>query len=655
MRSYGKIPACCIFFAIVLAAATTFAIPLKSNEPHWIRVDSEHFSVLTDVDHDKAQVVLARFEQMRALFGELLLKSRVNMPQPVEIIAFKTAEEYEKVAPSRTGEGLGAGFYVPGDGRDYFVLNLAQPESWRAVSYNLAHAFLNFNYPPAQPWFDDGFAEYFASARLGDTDMRVGGDPEASLSGPASAGSDTFFKILSTSNWMTLPELFAAHPAEAGLGESRETLFYAQSWMVMHYLIDKDKLSDAGTYLGLVEIEKLPTEDAIQKAFGMNSAQLEKEVKDYFQTLVPGLQAQAQGQWVDPRKSPPMPAPLSADQVGATPHDVAEPVAAALIAEMELRVPERREQAKLQLQSLIDDPKGETAIAHRALGWYYLQKKDYAKSQEELIRALALDQHDIWTHFYLAAAKDREAQASGQPIKGVANMIQDLHVVLDWYPEFGEADYMLAKADLIGGGTRAATDAIRAAIKLNPRNESYLLTMAQIYEAGNNWEAANALLQRLAGSTDSQVASAAQKELHDLPYQKKYGVTPQESAAAKPTMAAPATTAAAAQKPVSDTTTQSAQADNDNDEEAPAEPQFDRRKTEYLKGKLVAVDCSQPPVAVLTIASGRKTLKMRTEDYKSLVLIGADTFSCDWKDLGVSVNYKAGGKTDGDLVSLEIH
>lgn len=649
MQSPHPIPRC--FLAVALVALAWPTLPLGSKEPRWLRIDSAHFSLVTDTNPEKGQAVLARFEQMYVLFGQLLLRNRVNMPQPMEIIAFKTAEEYEKVEPSGSGEGLGAGFYLSGDGPDYFVLNLAQPESWQAISYNFARELLNYNYPPAQPWFDEGFAEYFASARLGNTQMTIGSDPEGPESPPGVASPPpptSFLGILSSSNWQSLPELFAAQPVIPNSSENRRTLFSAESWAVMHYLMTNDKLSDAGTYLGLVEGEKVPVPDAIQKAFGMNSEQLEKVAKDDFQAMIA---SQAQNQGKNLRK---LDAPVAADQIGATAHDLSEPTASALIAEMELRLPEHREQAKLTLQSLIDDPKGETAIANRALGWYYLEKKDFDKSTDALNRALALDSHDVWTHFYLALGKERQAQVTSKPMSGVANSIVSLHQVLDMYPEFAQAYFMLTKAELEGGGTRAATDAIRAAIKLSPRSPMYQLELAQVYIAGNHWEAAKALLEQLAGSADSQVASAAQSELHDLPYLQKYGVRPQAVAEPMAKPAAPSSTSAS-QKPASAPAAQSASDNGDDDsEEAPAEPQFDRRKTEYLKGKLVAVDCSQAPVAVLTIASGGKKLTMRAEDYKSLVLIGADTFSCDWKDRTVSVNYKPGGKTDGDLISLEI-
>ena len=39
----------------------------------------------------------------------------------------------------------------------------------------------------------------------------------------------------------------------------------------------------------------------------------------------------------------------------------------------------------------------------------------------------------------------------------------------------------------------------------------------------------------------------------------------------------------------------------------------------------------------------------------ALAVIGAGEFSCEWKGVPVNVNYKAGGKADGDLVSIEIH
>jgi len=83
-------------------------------------------------------------------------------------------------------------------------------------------------------------------------------------------------------------------------------------------------------------------------------------------------------------------------------------------------------------------------------------------------------------------------------------------------------------------------------------------------------------------------------------------------------------------------------------------PAVDNRKTLYMYAQLVAVDCSQQPAAIITVRKGPKQMKLRTDDYKKLLVMNADSFSCDWRDRKILVNYKPGGKSDGDLVTLEI-
>jgi len=54
------------------------------------------------------------------------------------------------------------------------------------------------------------------------------------------------------------------------------------------------------------------------------------------------------------------------------------------------------------------------------------------------------------------------------------------------------------------------------------------------------------------------------------------------------------------------------------------------------------------------LASGKQTWKLRTADRNKLVLMGADTFSCDWSNRNAGVNYRPSGNATGELVSLEI-
>ena len=626
-----------------------------SSEPHWIRVDSDHFSVLTDSDEKKAHEVVARFEQMRAVFAQLMYKSRINMSEPIDIIAFRNEDEYEKYAPARQGSGLGSAFFISGEDCYYFVLNLSQDGSWRTISRNFAQALLNYNYPPTQPWFDDGFTQYFSSLQLNDKQMQIGGDPGL-------ATSQSFASLLEKANWFSLTELFSAGP-----DRTTQPLLQAESWIVMHYLLNKEKLPAAGTYFSAVENEKLPVDQAIQKAFGMSSSQMQQAVQDYFHSILPALQPGEEAKAAQASFQNGTPAPVTADVIGTSSHEMLIGLAQSLVAEMSLRVPEHRDAAHNELESLIAQPKMDNVAAHRALAWDAMQQQRYDNAVDELGRALTIDNKDPMTHYYLALYKFQQARLSGQEMKGLANMMQDLHYVLDWDHEFAEAYYMLAIAQTEGGGLRAAADSIRTAIQLSPRRTDYVLELARIYEEGKNWDAATALLERLATNSNGEIATAANKDLHNLPYIKKYGLPPVDAASAGTRQNSLSTGSAAATAPIAteqrsagSTPPQAAaspanEESNETSVQPPATPQIDRRPVRYVKGRLVSVDCSQAPVAIITVTAGGKIMRFRTPDYKSLMLVGEDTFSCDWVNRPASVNYKAGGKADGDLVSLEIH
>jgi hypothetical protein len=81
-------------------------------------------------------------------------------------------------------------------------------------------------------------------------------------------------------------------------------------------------------------------------------------------------------------------------------------------------------------------------------------------------------------------------------------------------------------------------DSMRPALQLSPRNQTYLLDMAQIYLAGKNWDAATAMLERLKNSSDPQIAKSASEQLEGLPTLRKYGVLPQQQTTETPSQSA---------------------------------------------------------------------------------------------------------------------
>ena len=89
-----------------------FTIPsagsARDSEPKWIRVSSAHFAVLTDGGEKKGREASLRLEQMREIFSQLFLKTKLQMPEPLDVIALQSDEEYIRVAPLRKGQPISA-------------------------------------------------------------------------------------------------------------------------------------------------------------------------------------------------------------------------------------------------------------------------------------------------------------------------------------------------------------------------------------------------------------------------------------------------------------------------------------------------------------------------------------------------------------------
>ena len=639
--------------------ALILTLPVHAADQHWLRVSSDHFVVLTDAGQKAGHDTAARFEQMRAMFGQLLMRNKIKMGEPLQIIAVGDNKEYQQLAPTANGPSA-PGFWLSGEDRIFIVLNLSRPDSWRAIEHPFAHYWLNYNYPPTPAWFDEGFAEYFASLNLTGKNAEFGSDPElnpiyeSGVAADETSNLKSFTEILQNPVWLAWPDLLTMkNRVVNGREGTHHTLFYAQSWILVDYLINKDKLSDAGKYFGLVELQKVPVEQAIQQAFGMTTEQLDHEVKSYFHSLTPLFTtldaSKRQGIPSAPEGTTQSPLPFSLEEVSTSAKDVPLPEAQALVDEMELRIPERRPRAFNDLEKLTDDPKTETVVAHRALSWAYVQKGDTENAFEELNAAMHMDANDPWTRLGLALASYHSGER-GARIQGLANMMESLHIVIDEYPDFAEAYNMLGWAQLQGGGPNAAIQSLKMAVQLAPREEGYQLRLAQAYFSAKKFAEASEILTRLKQSDDRQIASAAAKDLSDLPFLEKYGVPPEDASAPKQVTSASTSSASVAQK--------KEVSDDDDDQPAtkPAslEPKIDRRPVKFLKVRILSVDCSKAPAAELSVSTGSRKLTMNVADYKSVALIGVDKFSCAWKNMPVNINYRASGKTTGDLVSIEI-
>ena len=599
-----------IFFLLitVFLMSPTGVPPAFGGEPQWVEVRSPHFSVVTDAGEKRGREVAMRFEQMRAVFGALMVKANVNLPIPLQIVAFRNSKEVRQFAPLFKGKPIEvAGLFQQGSDRSFILLDMSVENPWTVVFHEYAHQLMNGNLQgEVDPWFQEAFAEYFSSIEVDGKEARVGKIPSEE------------YMILQQVGTMKVADLFRVRlnsPAYNESGNHRNS-FYAESGMLMHYIYDNQLLPKVAVYFDLEGNKHLPVEDAIQQAFGISSTQFDKLLNNY---------VNSNHYKYYPIANPATIAPNNYSAVSLSPA-----AGSAVLADVHLHSHDYQEQALAEFQNILkSDPNN--AAACRGLGYGYVQKQDFSQAGEYFKRASQLDSKDPRVHYYNAMLLARTG-GFGPGIDASA-MIPELETSISLDPNFADSYALLAYAQSVAGDPATALITMRKAIAISPRNESYYLNLANIYLANRQAERAVAILQSLQASADPHLtpqvnAMLAQAQQFKTMIQGQgENTVPVLISHTAPTEEAGTSVAAKA---------------------APSGP------VKFISGTLSRVDCSQSPLASFTVSSGAKTWKMNVPDRNHLVLIGADTFSCDWSKQKVAVNYRETSESEGSVISLEI-
>jgi Tfp pilus assembly protein PilF len=476
---------------------------------------------------------------------------------------------------------------------------------------------LNSNYPRTQPWFDEGFAEFYSSMTIGKTQAEIGRAPQSAQ-----------IVFSETQSLMPITALFSVSPDSKAYNESgnKRTMFYAQSWLLMHWIFDNQKLPDTARYFDAVMNRKMPIPEAIQYGFGMTPKKLDEVLYSYLRA--------GRGNILKVNL------PINIDPSLIIVKKLSDTASRSTLADLHLHMIDRQPQAISEFEELIKaDANNE--VAHRGLAFAYLWKRDLDKARPHLQRAAELNSQDARVHYYNAVLMNRGSQQEAENDTSSLQMIAELQRATDLDPNYAAAWHLLAISQMNVQKNEDALASMKRAVALSPRNDFFRLTLAQIMITTNQLGDAKALLGVLQSSPEPAVANQATQMMAsaDVVAEQRKRWSEQ---------------GISSYKDITDPRWQPKEGQKIGDEDKPekvAPP--DTRKIEYVKGTLVSVDCTDP-AATVTVTAGGKKWQFKTPDYKKLVLIGADNFNCEWKNVRTSVNYKSSGPGQGDLVSLEV-
>jgi tetratricopeptide (TPR) repeat protein len=489
-------------FIVVLAIVLSSAVVLPVGHPAyagdtWVSVRSNNFLLVGNASEKEIRQVATRLERFREVFLRLLPRMTFNSSVPTTVIVFKSDTYYQPFKPVADGKTVPvSGYFQSGRDVNYITLTTEKREEnpYAVIFHEYVHLLLNNTLGPSSPaWFNEGLAEYYSTFDIRDDQKIYLGNLIKS-----------YIEELRTSRLIPLEKLFAVnnHMLERDKHDARG-LFYAQSWALIHYLIQGNqgkRVRQLGVFLDHLR-QNMPAEKAFREAFQTNYAGMENELRDYVD------RGSYRGRIITFEKK----LEFNADMKTAP---VSEAQAQAFLGDLLFHI-QRPDDAKTKLEEALTlDAK--LSMAHATLGMLLTHQKKYAEAKQHLQQAVAENSASYLARYYYAYALSREFMADGQaadtfPPAIVQKMRSELAKAIELKPDFPESYHLLAFVNLVTGEQVDESIAmIKRAVALAPAREEFLFVLAQLYVRKRDIEGARRLVEPLvANGADPTIRTRA--------------------------------------------------------------------------------------------------------------------------------------------------
>ena len=476
---------------IVFALALFAAAGVASAETRWTMVRSGTLTVIGDQSANTLRDIAIKIEQFRNVVGSSIHDANRPLPLPTVVFVFGQRKSLDAVAPLYNGKPTDIGGYFGASPlSNYIVLSLEGfEESWQIAFHEYTHLLVNNAVRSMPVWLSEGLAEYFSSYKLMD------GGKTAYIGAPLEGRT-----AMLRDGYVALSQIIAVDRASPMYNEGvRRSIFYAESWALTHYLLTAAPNGGEGINKYVLAIsEGREPEAAFEEAFGMTTAQCDRELRQYVRK--PTFTAMRY-RFTDRVAIPLLSAPqaLSASEVDAW------------VGDAQRRV-RRIDEAAVRIErAAAAEPQSPTT--QWALGLLRLEQERQSEGLEALQRAAELSPDDFMTQFAYGVSLLREARNHDEPAVTAASAA--LARAIRRNAASSEAFSWLAYAQMLSRTTLSeARASIERAIALSPGRIDYRLRYADIAVLLGEIEDARALLTKIAAiKTDSLSASAAAKRL----------------------------------------------------------------------------------------------------------------------------------------------
>ena len=470
--------------ALLFLFLGTFSASARDSIDHWFEVRSPHFVVLTDTNEKQAHRVASQFERMRAVFHLLMPTASDGAGSPVIVLALKDKKAMQALLPEAylaKGSLDLAGLFLRAPDKNYILVRLdAQGAHPFATVYHEYTHFMMRNASEWIPlWMNEGLAEFYQNTDIQEKEVLLG-EPNT---------DDILY--LRQNRLLPLITLLKVDQTSPYYHEEQKgSVFYAESWALIHYIEISDAQKGTNRLQNYAEL-LMKKEDpvvAAQQAFG-DLGQLQNSLNRYI----------SQGQFMMFKMKKVVAVDESSFQVRAIPNTDADAIRADVLV-----YNQRPKDAEALIEAVLrDDPNN--AIAHETMGYLKYRERDLQAARKWYGEAVKLNSQSYLAHYYYAA------MSMGPTGRGQDPEIESsLRTCIQLNPDFAPAYDALAmyyRSDPAKVNEAHMLN-IRA-ISLEPDNLNYRLNAALLLVNNQRYDDAIAVLKAAShvARTPEQVAT----------------------------------------------------------------------------------------------------------------------------------------------------
>jgi Flp pilus assembly protein TadD len=468
---------------VVLAASPAWSRPDAEAllRQQWFEARTPHFHLYSCGPTQEVARLAARLEQFRDAYSILAGAQAVASP-PIIVLAFPDHAALRPFLPLYEGKPANLrAFFNRGSDENLIVLALGGPDagSLPVIFHEYTHVLLRHNEPYWPMWLTEGMAEIYAT-------FEVRGSHLASIGGP----QEHHVRLLEQRPLLPLRQLFAVTRDSPEYNErEHQGVFYAESWLLTHYLMFGNNPAIKANFSRLTPLLRLgqSPEQAFTNALQTSLPAMEAQLRHYLERGLFEPIELAVGSNLD--------APHAFFTRRLTSAEVCCRLGDVLLHIGRLEAAESYFQ---QAQELAP----RSPLPDEGLGQLAARRGQRDEAVRLLGQAMKLGPVSFLTHytyareqFLLAAAGPSMRPFDKARAAEIRNQLQKSLMLM---PDFGPAHHLLGFFELAQEeDLPAAEKQIRRAIQLEPENESYLLTLAQVQLMRHDPAAARRTLEPL--------------------------------------------------------------------------------------------------------------------------------------------------------------